>query len=160
MARPTAPTEPVAPCSFLAGEAVYLRPLELDDLPQFRRWFADREVTRYSLSKLLFPHSELDLREWLEWTIRDMLRTSLLAVVECNRTCVETDQRFEFSTISVPALIIQGDCDASIPIELSGRVAAQLIRGSRLSTYENGPHGLYLTHRDRLIQDLHAFMEA
>jgi pimeloyl-ACP methyl ester carboxylesterase len=96
----------------------------------------------------------------VEWTIRDMLRTSLLAVVECNRTCVETDQRFEFSTISVPTLIIQGNCDASIPIELSGRVAAQLIRGSRLCTYENGPHGLYLTHRDRLTHDLQAFVEA
>ena len=81
MARPTAPTEPVAPCSFLAGEAVYLRPLELGDLPLFHRWFADREVTRYSLSKLLFPHSELDLRDWLERTIRDKGALSL-GVVE------------------------------------------------------------------------------
>ncbi len=77
MAGITAPTEPVATCSFLAGEAVYLRPLELDDLPLFRRWFADREVVRYSLSKLLFPHSELDLREWLERTIRDKSALSL-----------------------------------------------------------------------------------
>ena len=43
----------------------------------FRRRFADREVVRYSLSKLLFPHSALDLREWLERTIRDKSALSL-----------------------------------------------------------------------------------
>jgi RimJ/RimL family protein N-acetyltransferase len=77
MAGITAPTEPVATCSFLAGAAVELRPLELDDLPLFHRWFADREVVRYSLSKLLFPHSVLDLRDWLERTIRDKSALSL-----------------------------------------------------------------------------------
>jgi non-heme chloroperoxidase len=94
------------------------------------------------------------------WTIQDMLRTSLLAAVECNRTCIETDQRTEYGAVAVPTLIIQGDHDASIPIELSGRVAANLIPESVLMVYEDAPHALYLTHGDRLADDIWAFAAA
>jgi RimJ/RimL family protein N-acetyltransferase len=67
--------------AFLTREHVALRPLELDDLLLFREWFADREAVRYSLGKLLFPQSELDVREWLERTIRDK-QTLSLGIVE------------------------------------------------------------------------------
>jgi non-heme chloroperoxidase len=33
-------------------------------------------------------------------------------------------------------------------------VAAGLIPGSELKVYENAPHGLYLTHRDRFTADI------
>jgi hypothetical protein len=35
--------------------------------------------------------------------------------------------------------------------------AARLIAGSRLEVYEGGPHGLFVTHMDRLNPDLAAF---
>jgi pimeloyl-ACP methyl ester carboxylesterase len=94
----------------------------------------------------------------IEWTKEDMLQTSLLAIVECNRTSVETDLRMEMTNIALPVLIIQGDKDASIPVELSGQVCAELIAGSTFKLYENAPHGLYLTHRDRLTNDLLSFV--
>jgi non-heme chloroperoxidase len=93
----------------------------------------------------------------IEWTRHDMLQASLLAVVECNRAVVETDLRTEMTMIRVPTLIIDGDHDRSIPTELSGKVCAELIPGSIFKLYENAPHGLYLTHRDRLTDDLLAF---
>ncbi len=87
-----------------------------------------------------------------------MLQTSLLAAIECNRSGVETDLRADMTKISVPTLIIQGDHDASIPIELSGQVCAELISGALLRVYENAPHGLYLTHRDQLTKDISSFV--
>jgi len=72
---------------------------------------------------------------------------------------VETDLRLEMSKIAVPSLIIQGDHDASIPVELSGQVCAELIGGSAFTLYEDAPHGLYLTHRDRLTADLLSFVK-
>ncbi len=59
--------------------------------------------------------------------------------------------------VRVPTLIIEGDHDASIPIELSGQVCAALIEGSELFVYENAPHGLYLTHGARLTADIIEF---
>jgi non-heme chloroperoxidase len=43
-------------------------------------------------------------------------------------------------------------------VEISGALLAELISGSRLVIYENAPHGLYLTHVDRLNADLAAFV--
>ncbi len=94
-----------------------------------------------------------------EWTISDMLATSLLAVLDCHQAVIETDFRDEMPKIRLPMLIIQGERDESIPIEISGRRQAQLLPRSRLVVYENAPHGLYLTHGERLSQDLIAFIE-
>ena len=96
----------------------------------------------------------------IEWTRQDMLQTSLLALVECNRSIVETDLRGEMANIAVPMLIIDGDHDQSVPTELSGKVCAALVPGSIFKLYENAPHGLYLTHPDRLTSDLLSFIES
>ncbi len=58
----------------------------------------------------------------------------------------------------LPTLIIQGDSDISTPLEICARRVSELLPNSRLVLYENGPHGLYLTHRDRLNDDLHGFI--
>jgi pimeloyl-ACP methyl ester carboxylesterase len=65
----------------------------------------------------------------------------------------------ELAALSVPTLIIQGDADASAPLALTGARTAALIPNCRLIVYENAPHGLYLTHRDRLNRDLLTFVE-
>lgn len=56
---------------FLSGEKCYLRPLELADSDLFYHWFLDREVTRYSLTHLVFPQSKIQTREWLEANLKN-----------------------------------------------------------------------------------------
>jgi non-heme chloroperoxidase len=100
-----------------------------------------------------------DVSEFIrDWTRTDMLGTSLMAIIECNRALTDTDFRDELRTVRVPTLIVQGDKDASIPIELAGYRQHELLPNSQLIVYENAPHGLYLTHRDRLTEDLTAFI--
>jgi non-heme chloroperoxidase len=93
-----------------------------------------------------------------EQTKTDMLTTTLQAVIEFQRTGVETDFREELTRVAVPTLVIQGDCDASAPVPLTGSRTAALIRDCHLVVYDNAPHGLYLSHRDRLNRDLLAFI--
>jgi pimeloyl-ACP methyl ester carboxylesterase len=97
-------------------------------------------------------------RAMVEWTIRMMTQTSLQAAGELNRVLVETDFRPELESLNLPVLILHGDCDASAPLEVTGRPAAALIPGARLAIYEGGPHGLYFTHKDRLNKDLVSFI--
>ena len=94
-----------------------------------------------------------------EQTKTDMLTATLQAVIEFQRTGVETDFRDELTRIAVHTLVIQGDSDESAPLPLTGSRTAELIPDCRLVIYENGPHGLYLTHRDRLNHDLLAFID-
>jgi pimeloyl-ACP methyl ester carboxylesterase len=44
-------------------------------------------------------------------------------------------------------------------LPLTGKRTAELIPNCRLVIYENAPHGLYLTHRERINNDLLAFIE-
>jgi RimJ/RimL family protein N-acetyltransferase len=67
--------------TFLAGQGISLRSLELSDLDALWHWFADREVVRYSLSLWLFPHSHHETQAWLERTIHDK-HTLTLGIVE------------------------------------------------------------------------------
>ena len=59
---------------------------------------------------------------------------------------------------AVPTLIVHGDADATVPIDVAGRAAAALVPGARLLEYPGAPHGLFYTARDRLNQDLLAFI--
>jgi non-heme chloroperoxidase len=93
-----------------------------------------------------------------DWTIRMMMKTSLLAAVELSSIQTSTDFRGELGRIDRPTLIVHGDRDASAPIELTGRPAATLIPGARLEVYEGGPHGLYYTHAARLNRDIAQFV--
>ena len=87
-----------------------------------------------------------------------MLSTPLPIAIECNRLITSTDFRRELPEISVPALVIHGDKDVSAPIDMTGRPTAALIPNAQLKVYEGAPHGLFLTHKDRLNADLLRFI--
>lgn len=69
-----------------------------------------------------------------------------------------TDFRADLAKFDVPTLVIHGDDDQIVPIDLSGRASAALVEGADLIVYEGGPHGITDTHKDRLNQDLLAFL--
>ncbi|WP_375768368.1 alpha/beta hydrolase [Archangium gephyra] len=118
-------------------------------LRDFPRWLADN--ARPFVTAETSP-------EMMEWLMGMMRQCSMKAVIECNRSGTSTDFRAELPGIRVPALVIHGDKDVSAPLELTGRRTAQLIPGSRLEVYEGAPHGLFVTHMDRLNADLLAFV--
>ena len=89
---------------------------------------------------------------------RDLLQTSLPVTLACSRAMVEADFRAEMRGIDVPTLIVHGDRDRSMPVELTGKPSADLIPGSRLLIYPGAPHGLMFTHMGELNADLAAFM--
>lgn len=94
----------------------------------------------------------------LQWLVNLCLQSSLKAVIDSSYAIAETDFRAELSAITVPTWILQGDADLSTPLELTGRKVAQLLPGSVLKIYEGAPHGLMFTHRERLKDDLLAFL--
>jgi non-heme chloroperoxidase len=70
----------------------------------------------------------------------------------------ETDMTEDLKKIDRPTLIVHGDDDQIVPIDISGRAAAKLVKGSELLVYAGAPHGLTDTHKDRLNADLLAFI--
>lgn len=91
------------------------------------------------------------------WVKAQMHRTSLQALVECNRALSETDFRPDPARVDVPTLVLHGDRDASAPLDFTGRRTAAGIKGARLVVYEGAPHGLFVSHAERLALDIGAF---
>jgi non-heme chloroperoxidase len=92
-----------------------------------------------------------------DWIVQMMLKTSLKATYECTRAMGAADFRAEMAHITLPALVIHGDKDASAPLERGRRTAAALAN-SEFRIYEGAPHGLFMTHRERLNADLLDFI--
>lgn len=121
----------------------------------FGRWILENEGPYFGDGRPGCEVSSL-LRDW---TKADMLGTTLQAAIEFQCSAVETDFRAELATLSLPTLIVQGDADASAPLPLTGIRTAEFLPNCRLRVYENAPHGLYLTHREKFNADLLAFIE-
>ncbi|WGS30797.1 alpha/beta hydrolase [Bradyrhizobium sp. ISRA464] len=92
------------------------------------------------------------------WIREMMLNVPLPVALGCRKTIAFADLRAAAAGIDRPTLIVQGDKDASAPLELTGAKTAKLIEGSKLNVYEGAPHALPLTHGGRLVSDLLAFM--
>lgn len=93
----------------------------------------------------------------LAWVKSMALRPSLLALAEFHRTLTRADFRSELPRLDLPVLVVQGDRDATCPLDLTGRRTAALVPGARLLVYEGAPHGLFVSHAERLGADLLAF---
>ena len=70
-----------------------------------------------------------------------------------------TDFRGDLAKFDVPTLVIHGDDDQIVPIDLSARASAARIDGARLIVYPGGPHGIADTHKDQLNNDLLRFLQ-
>jgi len=79
---------------------------------------------------------------------------------DCIGAFSRTDFRADLQKIDIPTLVIHGDSDQIVPIEVSGARTHQAIKGSELHIIGNGPHGGNLSHADEFNQALIAFMKA
>ncbi len=96
--------------------------------------------------------------EFLDWNQSLVLQGSAKATIDCIRSFSETDFRNDLPKIKVPTLIIHGDSDKIVPIEISSKKAAQLIPDATFKIYEGEPHGLFYSQKERLNQDLLDFI--
>ncbi|MBV9564745.1 MAG: alpha/beta hydrolase [Bradyrhizobium sp.] len=94
----------------------------------------------------------------IDWIMAMMFQTSLQATMDCNQALSTADFRGELPQLELPTLVIQGDKDVSVPLDISGRRTAALMKNARLVVYEGAPHGLIYTRIEQLHQDMAAFV--
>ena len=71
-----------------------------------------------------------------------------------------TDFRADLARFSIPTLVVHGDSDRIVPLEVSGRRTHQAVKGSRLVVLKDAPHGLNWTHAEELNAALLEFLAA
>jgi non-heme chloroperoxidase len=71
----------------------------------------------------------------------------------------ETDFREDLKKITVPTLVLQGDDDQIVPLQISSPLTAKLVKNSTLKIYPGQPHGLCTTFADQVNADVLAFIK-
>jgi len=71
----------------------------------------------------------------------------------------ETEFHDDLKKFDVPTLLMHGEDDQIVPIDISSRRSARLIKGAVEIYYPGLPHGLTATHPDLVNRDLLAFCQ-
>lgn len=88
------------------------------------------------------------------------MQAAFKGVIDCIKAFSETDFTADLKKFDVPTLILHGDDDQIVPIAASAIPSSKLIRGAQLKVYKDAPHGMCSTLKDRVNEDLLAFLKA
>ena len=92
------------------------------------------------------------------WTIAAF--ASPKGVLDCIDAFGRTDFRKDLEKVKVPTLVLHGDADAIVPLEVSGKRSAAAIAGSKLEVVKGGPHGFNTSHAEEFNRALLAFLKS
>ena len=79
---------------------------------------------------------------------------------DCIAAFSATDFTEDLKRIDVPALVIHGDDDQVVPIDITGRKSVKLLPHGTLKIYPGAPHAVPDTHKEQLNADLLAFLQS
>ena len=107
---------------------------------------------------------------FLDWNQSIIMQASPHATLECLKSFSSTDFRDDLANINVPTMIIHGDSDKNVPIEITEGATEYhrpfiiptdhcgLIPGAVYKIYAGEPHGLFYTQKDSLNDHLLEFI--
>ena len=78
------------------------------------------------------------------WTIA--VNASAKATLDCIDSFGKTDFRGDMAKFKLPTLIVHGDADEVVPLDVSAKQAEKLAPKSQLEVISGAPHGLVFTH--------------
>ena len=138
-----------APASLFEGMVSGLEKDRPHFLANFGKTFMGAGLLNFSVSS-----------EYLQSLLMMAMMASQKATVDCVRAFGMTDFRADMAALTMPTLIVHGTADGTVPIGISGRAAAKMVPHATFLEYDDAPHGLHFTEKDRLNADLLAFMRA
>ena len=96
---------------------------------------------------------------FLQFTWNLAMQGSKKATLDCVDSFGKTDFREDCKQIDIPTLVIHGDDDAIVPIDVSGKKAAKLIKDAQFEIIKGAPHGVTFTHHKELNSILEQFIK-
>jgi non-heme chloroperoxidase len=72
----------------------------------------------------------------------------------------ETNFTEDLKRFDIPTLIIHGGDDQFVPVNDTAVLSSKIVKGSALKIYPGAPHGLTVTHKDQVNEDLLSFLKS
>jgi non-heme chloroperoxidase len=121
----------------------------------------DRTAFMQSFAKDFFGQGVID-RPVSQAVLDDFWRQAMMAgqrpTLAAAKAFATTDFRPDLKSFTVPTLVIHGTADQTVPIDATAREVAKAVPEARLIEYSGSAHGLFATDKQRLIDDLVAFL--
>lgn len=88
------------------------------------------------------------------------MMASIKGLYDCIQAFSETDFTDDLKKMDIPTLVLQGDADQVVPIEVGSLRSAKILKKATLKIYPGAPHGLCTTLADEVNADLLAFLKS
>lgn len=124
-----------------------------EDRPQFFKDFGKNFYNYDSFKGERISEAMLQLT----WNLA--LQGSRKATLDCIDSFGKTDFRDDCKNFDIPTLIVHGDGDQIVPLEVSAKKAKALISNSKLEVIKGAPHGLMVTHHKEFNSILLDFLK-
>jgi len=95
----------------------------------------------------------------VDWSCQIAMQAGLKSTLDCIDSFSQTDFRPEVKEINCPTLLIHGTNDQVVPIDVSSRQAATMIRHAILQEIADGGHGLLASHTNAICTEVHKFLK-
>ncbi|WP_077001987.1 alpha/beta fold hydrolase [Variovorax sp. KK3] len=146
---------PVAPCLLLKDDNAFGAP----------RAFFDETLSRYAAD---FPQWAYEMQEGFfnastsaplkEHFTRQLLDIAPIVAIKCFRALVDADLREDLAAVDRPVLILHGALDVQAPLAITGERLAAGLPHVTLEVYDDAPHGIWITHLQRVNRDIGDFL--
>ncbi|KGO94618.1 alpha/beta fold hydrolase [Flavobacterium subsaxonicum] len=122
-----------------------------DDRPKFLAAFGKMFYGVHLFSK---PASQ----EILDHDAALALNSAGYSTIKAMKAWSTTDFRADLDSIKIPTLVIHGKADETVPIDASAEETVKHIPHAEYLVYDDAPHGLYYTHKNRFNEDIIRFI--
>ncbi|GAA4715122.1 alpha/beta hydrolase [Sphingomonas lutea] len=89
---------------------------------------------------------------------RQALMAGLRPTLAAAQAFATTDFRGDLKAFTMPTLVIHGTKDATVPIDATAREVKKAVPEAQLIEYDGSAHGLFATDKQRLTDDIRAFL--
>ena len=124
-----------------------------NDRSQFWKDFA---IVFYGANRAGAKVSQGMLDQFWLWSMQGGLKN----VYDSVKAFSETDFHEDLKRFDIPTLVMHGEEDQVVPINISGKRSVKLIEGAKAIFYPGLPHGLTATHPDQVNADLLEFLKS
>jgi non-heme chloroperoxidase len=94
----------------------------------------------------------------LDQFFRLSMQAGLKNAYDCVKAFSETDFTEDLKKFDIPTLLMHGEDDQIVPVNISARKSQRIVKNVQAIYYPGAPHGLTVTHQDQINADLLAFV--
>lgn len=119
------------------------------------QFYRDLAMQFYGANRPGATVSQGILDQFWAWSMQSGLKNSVASVRSLLRDFTEDLERFD-----VPTLVMHGEDDQVVPLQISAMKSAAIIKDAKEITYPGAPHGITATHQDEINSELLRFLES